>query len=98
VRRTKRKNAGVIDQDVNTAVSQLDGLSRDRTSERPTVTRDWPLLLIENQTLGDQYSVTGTKQRTARPPNTSATRPRRCRLGCHIRALPLHRGPRTTHP
>jgi hypothetical protein len=34
VRRAERKYAGVIDQDVDMAVSQLDGLSRDRTGAR----------------------------------------------------------------
>jgi len=34
VRRAKRKHTGVIDQDVDVAVSQLDSLSRDRTGAR----------------------------------------------------------------
>jgi hypothetical protein len=34
VRRAKQKHTGVIDQDVDVAVSQLDSLSRDRTGAR----------------------------------------------------------------
>jgi hypothetical protein len=34
VRRAERKNAGVVDQDVDIAASQLGGLSRDRTGAR----------------------------------------------------------------